>query len=224
MPISPRRASCIERLNLPNEEANRAGRRTGESFSPARPPNYFNIAPLLTRKTFAVRYRHSNYLLLTAPPSPIARARSGWFLRRTSRTSMKRPLLFCTRVERTLFGNYSKPTRQGGEIGRRARLRIAILSFSRHHFSLQNETCFTMVKGRFWRNSAMSRMASRSTVILAQILAQTRQTSAGVGSVFEGGCRPRRPPFSYFVFVLLRTEASPAQVIDRKAVVRPAGQ
>ena len=63
---------------------------------------------------------------------------------------------------------------QGGEIGRRARLRIAKPSISEPCFSLQLVTRFTRGKRLVSRKSSNSRMASRKRFDLAQILAPKR--------------------------------------------------
>jgi hypothetical protein len=63
---------------------------------------------------------------------------------------------------------------QGGEIGRRARLRIAKSSISEPCFSLQFVTRFTRGKRLVSRKSSNSRMASRKRFDLAQILAHKR--------------------------------------------------
>src|SRR5882724_5204271 len=66
---------------------------------------------------------------------------------------------------------------QDGEIGRRARLRIAKPSISEPCFSLQFVTRFTRGKRLVSRKSSNSRMASRKRFVLAQILVHTHQTS-----------------------------------------------
>ena len=61
-----------------------------------------------------------------------------------------------------------------GNSGRGARLRIAKPSISEPCFSLQFVTRFTRGKQVFRVKSSQSRMASRSTLVLAQILAHRR--------------------------------------------------
>jgi hypothetical protein len=58
---------------------------------------------------------------------------------------------------------------QGGEIGRRARLRIPKSSISKRSFSFQKKKRFTRGKRDFSQSASLSRMVSRMPSVLAQI-------------------------------------------------------
>jgi hypothetical protein len=63
---------------------------------------------------------------------------------------------------------------QGGEIGRRAGLRIAKSSNSKRRFSFQNKAVFTRENASPKGIALLLRTVSRNAVVLAQILAQGR--------------------------------------------------
>ncbi|PYK19563.1 MAG: hypothetical protein DME55_04485 [Verrucomicrobia bacterium] len=77
---------------------------------------------------------------------------------------------------------------QGGEIGKRPRLRIAKSSLSKHRSPFQIKK-FLRAKHRFLsRISPVLRRTSKNIVVLAQILAHTRQTLPSFARHFSGLC------------------------------------
>jgi hypothetical protein len=79
--------------------------------------------------------------------------------------------------------------RQGGEIGRRARLRIAKSSISKQRFSFQRKSHFTRGKRDSAEKLSLSRCTRKPDLKLAQILAQTPQILCRLGPDFAGFCQ-----------------------------------